>query len=238
MNVAEMVRAGSFGFSDSHGDHMVLQQGPNQTAVWGFGEPGALVLVAIEPAVFHPTTCHVSMEGIWYCKIGPVNASSQAYTITAASQGSAIAVRDVLFGDVWVCLGQSHVQFPVTYMLDADRELAEANNYPNIRIMTYANSDTINSNVPLQPWSIASATTLQSPKIFWGYFSALCWSYGRKLNDELQYPVGLVVASMGASSLSTWMSPSLVQNMPSDTPFICKGHKARAMLATNAANPY
>ncbi len=63
---------------------------------------GQLVIVAIEPAVFAPSMCLVSKEEIWQCKVGPVNASMQAYTIVAESNYQMIALRDVLFGDVWV----------------------------------------------------------------------------------------------------------------------------------------
>ncbi len=60
------------------------------------------MIVAIEPAVFAPSMCHVSKEEIWQCNVGPVNASMQAHTIVANSNGKMIALHDVLFGDVWV----------------------------------------------------------------------------------------------------------------------------------------
>ena len=60
------------------------------------------MVMAIDPAVVEPSSCIVSADGTWQCKVGPVTASFQSYTITVASEGNSISIHEVLFGDVWV----------------------------------------------------------------------------------------------------------------------------------------
>ena len=83
----------------------VLQQGPKQAVVWGFGTPGANVTVSMTPQVGPVGFSVVDATGVWSAGIGPVAASEQAYVVTAVSGGETIMLQDVLFGDVWVSRG-------------------------------------------------------------------------------------------------------------------------------------
>ena len=80
----------------------VLQQGPKQAVVWGFGTPGANVTVSMTPQVGPVGFTVIDATGVWSAGIGPVAASEQAYVIAAVSGGETIMLQDVLFGDVWV----------------------------------------------------------------------------------------------------------------------------------------
>ena len=83
----------------------VLQQGPKQAVVWGFGTPDANVTVSMTPQVGPVGFSMVDTTGVWSAGIGPVAASEQAYVVTAVSGGETIMLQDVLFGDVWVSRG-------------------------------------------------------------------------------------------------------------------------------------
>ena len=139
----------------------VLQQGPKQAVVWGFGTPGANVTVSMTPQVGPVGFSVVDATGVWSAGIGPVEASEQAYVVTAVSGGETIMLQDVLFGDVWVsrgccyaestsstcfstssylhtqlCSGQSNMQFTVDMGFNATAEVAAAANFPLIRLYT------------------------------------------------------------------------------------------------------
>lgn len=217
LHLLQAAHAVTFQFSEAHGDHMVLQQGPNKTTVWGYGYPGQSVLVTVTPHVTTPSTCTISKERIWQCQIGPVTASMQAYTITAMSRGVSVAIHNVLFGDVWACLGQSNMQFPVDVMFDYERELVEASNFPFIRVFTRTAGA---MKTVVQPWSIPSSSALSSGRN-WLYFSAICWTYGRALFESLQYPIGLISSTAGGSPIISWSSPTLIASCPASDCAVC-----------------
>lgn len=98
----------------------------------------------------------------FFTKIPPTAASETPYTITATSGSGSISLKNVLFGDVWVCGGQSNMVFTVPSAFNATDEIAKADNYPNIRLFTVqrVSSDTPLDEPPviLQPWSVTSSS--------------------------------------------------------------------------------
>ncbi len=92
-----------------------------------------------------------------------------------------ITLHDLLFGDVWICSGQSNMQLTVSLIYNATEEIANAGNFSKIRIFT---NFQIPSAIPVEEslgialnWSIASSETVGGPD--WQYMSAVCWLYGR-----------------------------------------------------------
>lgn len=115
-----------------------------------------------------------------------------------------ITLNDVLFGDVWICSGQSNMQFSVGEMLNASVEIENAGKYPKIRLFTTLH----NQSAALEDevlgiglnWSVASPTVVGS-----GYTSAVCWLYGRMIHEALGgRPMGLIHSSWGATEIEFW----------------------------------
>lgn len=113
-------------FANALGSHMVLQQAPHSSQVWGSGPAGATLRVVVErwpapdPAGLAVASISVPVDaqGHWLAKLPPVAATSgstpQGHRITAtAGSGAAAVLDDVVFGDVWLCGGQSNMQFSV-----------------------------------------------------------------------------------------------------------------------------
>ena len=113
-------------FANALGSHMVLQQAPHSSQVWGSGPPGATLRLKVErwpapdptEAVVAVISVPVDAQGHWLAKLPPVAATSgstpQGHRITAtAGSGAAAVLDDVVFGDVWLCGGQSNMQFSV-----------------------------------------------------------------------------------------------------------------------------
>ena len=108
----------AFRFSTAHSDHMVLQAAPLQAAVWGFCEPGDEVTIRFNTAALPTKLSTVNGSTIWSVALPVTKASFSAYTIDAHSKLSdkTISLSDVLFGDVWLCSGQSNsaiLSFPL-----------------------------------------------------------------------------------------------------------------------------
>ena len=127
-----------------------------------------------------------------------------------------ISMKNILFGDVYICSGQSNMVRPVNYVINASTEVQDANNYPFIRIMTAA---TKTSNTPLNSlleielaWNISMNVTIGGgPDLNRNYFSAVCWFYGRDLYQTLNYPLGLIETAFGGTSINSWSSPQVLK---------------------------
>ena len=97
-------------------DTMVLQQAPKRAKVWGFAAPGAAVSVALDGEALGAAAT-ADGTGRWEALLPPLpGALGAEHTITASSAGqTAIVLRKVLFGEVWICSGQSNMVRPVDW---------------------------------------------------------------------------------------------------------------------------
>ncbi|XP_046550379.1 sialate O-acetylesterase-like isoform X2 [Haliotis rubra] len=199
-------RRGEFSFASYYNDHMVLQASPFQATVWGYSsQMGDAVKVEVDGQQPVSTTVRsVGGEGMWFVKLPVIPAGSTPYTVTATSSLGTIQLTDVLFGDVWICSGQSNMQFTLDMANNASAELQDSLNYPNIRVFTVQLNQ---SSTPLydlidveEPWSVPHPVG-HSP---WSHFSAVCWLYGKYLYNTLKKPIGLVASSWGGTPIETW----------------------------------
>jgi sialate O-acetylesterase len=215
-------------FSNVLGSSMVLQQAPDASQLWGTGPVGQTLQIVLERvptaddgAVAEALSVPIGADGRWSVRLSPVTAGPQAYRATATVSGIKPAVlNDLVFGDVFVCGGQSNMQFSVGNASNATAEIAAASALgASIRLMTAGRvvaEDTQpagkqrmqpQQDLPYveQAWSRASAQTVGGP---WGSnFSAVCWFFGRDVQRKRGYPIGLVSANWGSSRIETWMSP-------------------------------
>jgi sialate O-acetylesterase len=126
-----------------------------------------------------------------------------------------IVLNNVLFGDVWICSGQSNMQMAVIDNFNAAEEIAQAGNYPKIRLFTAAlrSSSTPVEEIPqiLQSWSVASPSSVGGPS--YNYASAVCWYYGRMIHVALNgRPIGLIATSWGGTPIEVWMPPQALKD--------------------------
>uniref|UniRef100_A0A7M5WVD5 Sialate O-acetylesterase domain-containing protein n=1 Tax=Clytia hemisphaerica TaxID=252671 RepID=A0A7M5WVD5_9CNID len=208
----------TFRFANTLGSNMVLQRAPLNSKLWGFGEEGQTVQLKLGNTQTFRTTVKKDQNGnsTWSIQL-PAMKAGGPYTITAISfiKGFTvtISIENVLFGDVWMCAGQSNMELTVPQAFTGELELAEyADNRPNIRIFTITPKYSL--KVPLvdfnqdgitQNWTVASREALTGPA--WAYFSAVCWMYGRRLYDQYKIPIGLIQGDWGGTSAEAWSSP-------------------------------
>jgi sialate O-acetylesterase len=126
-------------------------------------------------------------------------ANNVATTITVKGNNT-VEVKDVLVGEVWLCSGQSNMEWPVAACTNAQQEIADAK-YPLIR---HIKVPLVQSTVPLDDfkssWQVCSPETA-------GGFTACGYFMARQLQKELDVPVGLVNSSWGGTRVEPWTPP-------------------------------
>jgi sialate O-acetylesterase len=189
------------------GDHMVLQQG-RKARVWGTAEPGERVTVT-----FNGTTSRATADerGRWQVFVGPFKAGGP-FVLTVAGKNT-LTFRDVLVGEVWVCSGQSNMEWPLAGAQDGAREVAQAD-YPEIHLFTVTKKT---SATPLEDveghWAVTKPETVAQ-------FSAVGYFFGRELYRRLKVPVGLIHTSWGGTPAEAWTSRDALAAVPAFKPML------------------
>ncbi|XP_020667217.3 sialate O-acetylesterase [Pogona vitticeps] len=202
-------------FASYYADHMVLQKEPSQAVLWGYGKPGANIFVTLrqrrsQEHVMKKVTM-VQDTTIWKVLLLAMHPGGP-YTIEVQQSNkkkmSNVTLKDVYFGDVWLCSGQSNMEMTVSQIFNASEELAAASQYPLVRVFAPA---LVESETELEDlaginlqWSIPTAKNLGHGDFT--YFSAVCWLFGRYLYEKLRYPIGLIDSSWGGTPIEAWSS--------------------------------
>ncbi|XP_063291972.1 sialate O-acetylesterase [Pelobates fuscus] len=204
----------SFRFASYYGDHMVLQKAPSKAVIWGYGEVGATVTVSLYKDLDTVTKKSVFInepEAVWRVVLDPIDHGGP-YQLVATQHYEGeityIMLTDILFGDVWLCGGQSNMEMTVAQIFNASKEFKKAVHYPNVRLFTAALETSPTeledlAKVDLQ-WSLPTPENLGNGNFT--YFSAVCWLFGRHLHRRLKYPIGLVESVWGGTPVEAWSS--------------------------------
>jgi sialate O-acetylesterase len=202
---------------------MVLQRAPQRAIVWGFGDSAKLTTTTMNDQIYttisHSEPANELGESIWSVTLDPVEAEGpfDIHVSQPLSNGTlvTITIHGVLFGDVWVCSGQSNMQLTVGMIYNGTEEIANAGNYPKIRLFT---ASEMMSPSPVEEllriqlnWSLASSSSVGGPD--WSYMSAVCWLYGRMIHQALDgRPIGLIATTWAGTPIEAWMSPKALEN--------------------------
>ena len=183
-------------------DHAVFQRG-GEIPVWGTAKPGRRVVVRFAGQTKGAVA---GAAGRWVVRLDPVPAGGP-YELTASIGLRNVRRRDILVGEVWVCSGQSNMEWPLRQVDNAEQEVADAN-YPAIRLFTVPKelSTTPETDVDGQ-WSLCKPETSQG-------FSAVGYFFGRELHKALGVPVGLINASWGGSRAEPWTPRRYLEMQP------------------------
>ncbi len=175
------------------GDHMVLQQGI-ANRVWGKADPGEQVTVSFAGQT---KTAQGLPDGTWQVLLEPVNEYGGPHTLAVQGKNE-VVFTDVLIGEVWVCSGQSNMQWAVNQANDPDLEKAAAR-FPNIRFISVPQVGTQEPQHTFKgTWQVCSPETV-------GDFSAVGYFFGRQLHQTLGVPVGLIDNAWGGSAAEAWV---------------------------------
>jgi sialate O-acetylesterase len=204
-------------FASYYLDQMVLQRAPASATVWGFNEllPVESYLdcvasdgKAIDKLKLSPRQTE---EDVWQVKLPAFDAGTVC-NIRISDGLETIELREVIFGDVWLCSGQSNMHFMMKEIINGTEEIEASIKYTDIRFMTASGV----SPPPLVPDDTDDLRPMPYDMEAWynssntdalGEYSAVCFLYARNIYDKLKIPIGLVKAEVGGTEIEPW-SPS------------------------------
>jgi len=184
------------------GDHMVLQR-DQPVPVWGWSSPGEKLAVKINN---QSKQTKADRTGHWRITLDPQPAGGP-YELSVQGKNN-ITFHDVLVGEVWICSGQSNMEFMLKSVRNATAEINSAS-YPEIRHIKIPNRV---SELPMEDISPAKWDTC-SPATA-GDFTAIGYFFARELVKRLHVPVGLINSSWGGTMVETWTSRGAFEKSP------------------------
>jgi len=189
-------------------DNMVLQRG-KLDPVWGWAKPGEVIKVEIAG---HTATAVADANGHWQAEIKPP-APGGPYTLKITGPDRIVEFHEVLVGDVWLCGGQSNMELGIGRVNHATEEIKDAN-HPEIRLflvkqkVSYSPAQVPDAN---GGWKICSPQTISEGGS--SGFSAVAYFFGRRLQQDIHVPVGLIEDCVGGSLVESWMSPQTLRKV-------------------------
>jgi sialate O-acetylesterase len=198
-------------------DHMVLQR-DHANPIWGTADANAEVTVSVDGQVVDKTKAND--KGEFKLKLPAKPADGTTHAILVRSGGDFVAIGDVLIGDVWICSGQSNMQWTLENTKDGAKEIAEAT-LPNVRLYYVPR---VGAAEPVK--KVDAVWTTCTPETA-GPFSSVAYFFGKHLNKELNIPIGLIHTSWGGTPAEAWTPLPAIEKL-TDLPLVQRGLKRRA----------
>ncbi len=188
-------------------DNMLLES--TKAVVWGKADPGEKVTVKLGKSEAHATA---DKDGRWSVKLLGLQPGTPG-ELTVSGKNN-LTVKNVAVGDVWVCSGQSNMEMtlkcghhPSGGVANFDQEIAAAN-HPDIRMFTVPKKA---SETPVEDlegkWEVCTPDVVAK-------WSAVGYFFGRKLNQDLKLPIGLIHTSWGGTPAQSWTPSDVIQADP------------------------
>jgi sialate O-acetylesterase len=184
-------------------DGAVLQR-DKPIAVWGHADAGEKVSVTFGAQRCETTT---PPDGRWIVYLEPLAMSAQGADLIVAGKNT-VSVREVVVGEVWLCSGQSNMEWPVSRAENAAAEIAAAQ-FPLLRHVhiEHTVSDAPSETVKTRGWQSATSQTV-------GSWTAVGYFFARELHQKLGVPIGIVHSSWGGTPIESWLSPVALRSNP------------------------
>lgn len=208
-------------FARIFSDHAVLQR-DRPITVWGTAGAAQSVTVALGD---HQVRATADAQGQWRATL-PAMPAGGPYRLTASDAAGATSLADIKIGDVYLCGGQSNMEFPARLSTGAWNGFNEAAN-DDLRFVTIARDS---EAAPLTDLKHPAAWQIVSPESV-GEASAVCYYMARSLQKTEKVPVGFIHASWGGTTIQSWISAASLRRV---APF-ADGVAAVAQLAADPA---
>lgn len=178
--------------------HMVLPRG-RPIPIWGHGTSGDRLTVSFRGARAETV---VASDGTWLATLPAQSASAAGAQLTISGGDDVLAFDDVLTGDVWLCSGQSNMEWPFgAHVLGEEATFAESSGFPNVRHLRVDRVRATNrvEDVVCQPWRVCIGRQALGPVTAAGYY------FARAVNRETGVPIGIVDVSWGGCSIDPYL---------------------------------
>ncbi|MCA9063739.1 MAG: exo-alpha-sialidase [Planctomycetaceae bacterium] len=210
------------------GSHMVLQADA-PLPVWGTAVPGSLVEVEFGS---ERLTTTAAASGEWQVRLSSRPPTTVPETLIIRSGHQQISCRDVLIGDVWVCAGQSNMEWPLqqsTHGAEELRELAAAEESA-VRLLDLTDgprgvsgSYTRGQLTQLTPATFVDGQWKEATVDSVSEFSAVAWYFGSTMHRRLKRPIGMICPAVGGSPAEAWIPREALEADP-ELPGLVAGH--------------
>jgi len=183
--------------------NMVLQR-DMQVPIWGWGDAGEKITVSFAGQSKSAT---VGKNGKWMLKLDKLEANAKPSNLTVKGNNE-IKLGNILVGEVWICSGQSNMEWKVAQCANAKEEIAMAN-HSAIRLFDVPGHTVhpLPQDKGKGEWKVCSPSTISS-------FSATGYYFGRRIHKELNVPVGLVGSNWGGTRIEPWTTLDGFQSVP------------------------
>ena len=186
-------------------NNMVLQR-DKPIKIWGWADKNEAVEVHFLNQI---KKVKADKNGAWVATLNPVSYGGP-YTMEVKGKKNSITLNDILIGEVWLCSGQSNMEMAVHgwgSVYNYEQEIKDAN-YPQIRAFNVVKDISMKPKDNLSgTWQVCSPQTVSE-------FSAVAYFFARKLNKELNIPVGIINSSWGGTDIETWTSSDAFNSLP------------------------
>lgn len=191
-------------FAGIFSDHAVLQR-DQPIAIWGKAAPRTVVTVQLAGATAQATA---DGGGTWRASL-PAMPAGGPHVLQASANGASKRLDDIVIGDVFLCSGQSNMEFQVAGATNAQQDIAQSANL-HIRFANIAHDSAAlrrdDFATPPQ-WRVAGPDST-------GQASAVCYYMARALQDKHRVPVGFVHASWGGTTIQGWIGAPSLRTLP------------------------
>jgi sialate O-acetylesterase len=193
---------------------MVLQR-DKPVRIWGWAGKEHDVTVTFAG---QEKTITSGKDGKWLISLNPMEANSRGQTLLVKSGDTSIAYENVLIGDVWICGGQSNMEWRLRSSRDADVEIPSAR-YPAIRFIRIAPEGLPEPREDFPAEDCAGVWQVCSPETI-GDCSGVAYFFGQRLHRRLDVPIGLVNAAWGGTMAQYWVTRETLETLPTVRPYL------------------
>ena len=184
-------------------DNMVLQQG-QKVPVWGWAGNGEKVTVSFGEQHKYGTA---NERGEWMIELDPLDVNRKGRDMTV-NGNNMILVKNILVGEVWLCSGQSNMDWALRQFPSSKSAIPLAE-YPQVRLLIVEHDSTVRPAQDFEgQWEICNPSTVEN-------FSAVGYFFGKYLHEKLNAPIGLIESARGATVIETWIPPAGFNAVPS-----------------------
>jgi sialate O-acetylesterase len=190
------------------GNHMLLQQ-DIKIPIWGWADAGEAVTVTLGD---HTAKTTADAAGKWRVDLDSMATAVTPLTLTVTGKNS-LKFDDVLVGDVWICSGQSNMQFQTQEANNAATEIPKADD-PQLRLFLVTSQQALDPQTDLTgQWMVCTPATIKT-------YSAVAYFFARELRHTLNRPIGLICNSRGGMPAQAYTSLSGLQKDPPFTNYL------------------